>query len=280
MKTPITYYGGKQTLLKYIEPLIPEHKLYCEPFFGGGAVFFHKTPSETEVINDVNSEVVNFFKVCKQHFAALKKEVVATLHSRELFKKAKVIYDHPELFDDVKRAWAFWTLTNQGFAGQTTSWGFGNTNSKEKSLMNKRAAFDQSISKRLERVQIESNDALKVIERCDTKDSFFYVDPPYINTHQGHYAGYEEADYEALLKLLSSIKGKFLLSGYPSKLLSKYIKKKKWHKKSIKKSIAVTKHTSKKKVEVLVSNYDFPSEKSSLKKSKIKRITEALKRLK
>mgnify|MGYP000216877373 CR=1 FL=1 len=51
MKTPITYYGGKQTLLKYLLPLIPQHKLYCEPFFGGGAVFFAKPKSDVEVIN-------------------------------------------------------------------------------------------------------------------------------------------------------------------------------------------------------------------------------------
>jgi DNA adenine methylase len=56
MKTPITYYGGKQTLLKYLLPLIPQHKMYCEPFFGGGAVFFAKPKSEVEVINDINVE--------------------------------------------------------------------------------------------------------------------------------------------------------------------------------------------------------------------------------
>ena len=63
MKTPITYYGGKQTLLKYLLPLIPQHKLYCEPFFGGGAVFFAKPKSDVEVINDINGEVINFFIV-------------------------------------------------------------------------------------------------------------------------------------------------------------------------------------------------------------------------
>jgi len=62
MKTPITYYGGKQTLLKYLLPLIPQHKLYCEPFFGGGAVFFAKPKSDVEVINDINGEVINFLK--------------------------------------------------------------------------------------------------------------------------------------------------------------------------------------------------------------------------
>jgi DNA adenine methylase len=61
MKTPISYYGGKQSMLKHILPLIPEHKIYVEPFFGGGAVFFGKEPSKVEVINDYNSNVVVFY---------------------------------------------------------------------------------------------------------------------------------------------------------------------------------------------------------------------------
>ena len=127
MKTPITYYGGKQALLKYLLPLIPVHKIYCEPFFGGGALFFSKPPSEVEIINDINSEVVNFFKVVQTKFDTLQKEVRASLHSRELYKKAMVVYNHPYMFDDVKRAWAFWVATNQGFSSLIGSWGFGKT---------------------------------------------------------------------------------------------------------------------------------------------------------
>ena len=62
MKTPISYYGGKQTLAKTILALIPEHRLYCEPFAGGAAVFFAKTPSKVEIINDTNGELINFIK--------------------------------------------------------------------------------------------------------------------------------------------------------------------------------------------------------------------------
>lgn len=71
-KTPITYYGGKLNMLKEIEPCIPEHRIYVEPFFGGGAVFFAKQPSEAETINDINAMVVNFYEVCKTDFDALK----------------------------------------------------------------------------------------------------------------------------------------------------------------------------------------------------------------
>jgi DNA adenine methylase len=256
MKTPITYYGGKQTLLKHILPLIPPHRLYCEPFFGGGAVFFAKPKSEVEVINDINGEVINFYKVIKSKFPELQKEIQSTLHSRELYKKAMEIYNNPKAHSDVKRAWALWTATNQGFAGMIGSWGFGKTNSKEKSLSNKRDAFIKEYEERLKMAQIENNNAIKVIARCNEKDAFIYCDPPYIGSDQGHYSGYTESQYKELLDSLSKLKGNFLLSSYPSKILTQYINKNGWKVKKIVKHVAVTKHTDKMKTEVLVFNYD------------------------
>jgi DNA adenine methylase len=91
-KTPITYYGGKQKMLPYILPLIPEHKIYIEPFFGGGAVFWAKEPAKIEFINDSNSEVINFYRVLKFRFPELKKEIEATLHSEFQQKQARQIY--------------------------------------------------------------------------------------------------------------------------------------------------------------------------------------------
>lgn len=256
MKTPITYYGGKQNMVNDLLKLIPDHEIYCEPFFGGGALFFAKSPSEVEVINDVNGEVVNFFKTLKTNFHDLQKEIQGTLHSRELYKKAMIVYQHPELFPELKRAWAFWVLTNQGFASMIGSWGFGKDNSKEKALANKRADFTNAYEGRLRKVQIENNDAIKVIDRCDSKSTFIYCDPPYIGTNMGHYKGYSEEDYKKLLDKLVKLKGKFLLSSFPSSILNTYIKKYKWKTQSIKRSVSVTKHTDKKKVEMLIMNYD------------------------
>jgi DNA adenine methylase len=256
LKTPITYYGGKQTMLKYLLDLIPQHRLYCEPFFGGGALFFAKPKAEVEVINDVNGEVINFFKVLKTKFSELQKEVQSTLHSRELYKKALEIYRHPKKHSDVQRAWALWTTTNQGFAGMIGSWGFGKTNSKEKAVAQKRDDFINAYEHRLRTVQVENNDALKVIARCNEKDAFLYCDPPYIGSDQGHYSGYTEAQYRALLNVLAKYKGKFLLSSYPSKILNQYIRKYGWKTKKVEKYVAVTKLTDKKKTEVLVFNYN------------------------
>lgn len=243
-------------MLKHLLVMIPEHRIYCEPFFGGGALFFAKPKAEVEVINDVNGEVINFFKVLKTKFPALQKEIQATLHSRELYKKSMQIYNNPKSYSDVQRAWALWTATNQGFAGMIGSWGFGKTNSKEKAVAAKRDNFIKTYEDRLRMVQVESTDALKVIARCNEKDAFLYCDPPYIGSDQGHYSGYTEQQYKTLLDALSKFKGKFLLSSYPSKILSEYIRKQGWRKKEIEKYVAVTKHTDKKKTEVLVFNYD------------------------
>lgn len=263
MKTPITYYGGKQKMVKHILKLIPYHKIYCEPFFGGGAIFFAKEKSEVEIINDLNGEVINFYKVLKTKFKSLQSKIKTSLHSREIFRKAHEIYKNASKHTDLERAWAFWNLTNQGFAGKIGSWGFGKTPSLEKSLSRKRGAFDKSLSERLETTQIESNDAIKVIKRSDTKDSFFYIDPPYIGSNQGHYDGYTEEDYEKLLSLLSNIKGKFLLSSYPSSILDRFIKKNNWHSRLVKQAISVSKK-GKQKTEMLVSNYPI----DNLKKTK------------
>jgi DNA adenine methylase len=259
MKPPLTYFGGKQKLAKYILPLIPKHNLYCEPFFGGGAIYFIKAPSEIEVINDSNGDLINFYRVVTKHFKKLQKEIKATLHAREYHQAAKVVLGYPKLFNSVKRAWAIWVLANESYASRLDSdWGYDRKrNTSARRLHYKRESFSIAYAKRLEQTEIENTDALKIIETRDSKRSFFYCDPPYFNAGMGHYNAYTEQDFENLLKLLSSIKGKFLLSSYPTELLNKYIKKNNWLTKEIEMSLDITAKYQKgrKKKEVLTANY-------------------------
>ena len=125
LKTPITYYGGKQNMLKHILPIIPPHTAYIEPFFGGGAVFFAKEKSKIEVINDLNSSAICFYEQAKTNFPKLQQLVRATPHSRAVYRKAMVVYDNPSMFNKLRRAWAFWVLTNQGWGSKIGSWGYG-----------------------------------------------------------------------------------------------------------------------------------------------------------
>lgn len=259
LRPPLTYYGGKQTLAPLIISLIPKHVLYAEPFTGGGAVFFMKSPSKVEVLNDTNGELMNFYRMMRDKFRSLQREIRKTPHSRDDHRKAGVIYNNPDLFDEVKRAWAVWVLCAQGFASKMDGpWGYDKTdNTTSKRIANKRDSFQSQYMDRMRLVQIEHADALYIIQSRDTKDSFFYCDPPYFNSNMGHYKGYTEADYEALLRLLSGIKGRFLLSSYPSEILNRYSKKNKWHSRQVEKYVTVNAKSGnpKKKTEVLTANY-------------------------
>jgi DNA adenine methylase len=260
VKPPLTYYGGKQQLSKLILSLIPKHSLYCEPFFGGGAVYFSKTPSKLEIINDTNGELMNFYSVLKSDFKSLQKEIQVTLHSRKEHEHATVIFRHPELFTPVRRAWAVWVLANQSFASKLNgSWGYDRVvNKSTRQLEGKRKSFTEELTKRIENTQIESTDAIEVIKTRDSKQAFFYCDPPYFNSHLGHYKKYTEKDFQDLLDALTRLKGKFLLSSYPSKLLSRYSKQNHWHTRKINMPVAMATHPEvkkKRKTEVLTANY-------------------------
>jgi DNA adenine methylase len=259
MKTPITYYGGKQKMVRHIIPLIPEHTTYVEPFCGGAAVFFAKDKSPIEVINDTNGELMNFYRVIQTDFENLELEIKSTLHSREAHRQAKVVYDNPDMFTPVKRAWALFVLSSQGFAGKLAcGWGYDIQSDKtNKTIFNKRNGFSSELSERLEHCQLECMDALHIIKTYDREDSFFYCDPPYFNSNCGHYDGYSITDFENLLKALSTIKGKFILSSYPSEILNEYIAQNYWQTKSFNSVVSVNIKSGKAntKTEILTANY-------------------------
>ncbi len=255
-RPPISYYGGKQQLVNSILEKIPEHKVYTEAFAGGLAVFWAKKQSKLEVVNDLDGEISNFYKVLKCEFLNLERLVQSTLHSRKDYEDALIIYKSPHLFSEVKRAWAFWVLTNQGFASKIGSWGYDRSSgSTERKITNKKIQFDMKLAKRLEETQIECNDALKVISSRDTPESFHFIDPPYFNSNCGHYDGYSERDFKDLLNLLSEIEGKFLLCSYDSDILKSYVSQNGWNQSFKEMPVAADKSKTKRKVEVMTWNY-------------------------
>jgi len=258
-KTPISYYGGKQKLATKILEKIPAHNLYCEPFVGGAAIFFAKAPGEVEVLNDTNKELINFYRVLQNRYVELEKMIHVTLHSRSLHKDASVIYNNPHLFDEVQRAWAVWVQSTQSFSAQLdSSWGFDIAkNTTTKKIINNKERFTQDYAIRLQNVELECTDALYIIQSRDTPESFFYCDPPYIGSDCGHYDGYLESDFEKLLQTLSGIKGKFLLSSYPSDMLTRYTKDNGWKTADFEQGVSVMAKGGyrKRKVEVLTWNY-------------------------
>ena len=182
-----------------------------------------------------------------------------TLHSRDLHRKAQVIYGNPDMFSDIKRAWALWTLATQSFGAMLDStFGYDRIGTTTKKITNKRESFTHDYAIRLQNVQIECTDAIRIIKSRDTEEAFFYCDPPYFNSDCGHYDGYTEDDFKNLLDTLSQIKGKLLLSSYSSDILKNYTSEYGWN--TQKKEMTLCMGGSqgqkrRKKVELFTMNY-------------------------
>jgi DNA adenine methylase len=164
------------------------------------------------------------------------------------------------MFSELKRAWALWVLSSQSFAAQLdSSWGFDKSkNRTAKKIKNARDSFTEVLAIRLQNVSIECADACYIIHSRDSAETFFYCDPSYYNANMGHYDGYSLADYKELLNTLSKIKGKFLLSSYPSEILDEYTCKHGWYTKTFDMRISVNAKMGAKnqrKTEVLTANY-------------------------
>lgn len=257
MKTPITYYGGKQTMLKYILPLIPPHKIYTEAFCGGAAVLFAKRPADCEVVNDLNRALVNFYLVTKKHYAMLKAEIDATLHCRDQHAHALHISQYPEFFSPAQWAWAVWTLSKTAFASmQDGCFGYNRMGTTALKVKNAADEFTEMICGRLRDVTIENDDALKIISRYDTDDAFHFVDPPYVNSDCGHYQGmFTNADMLALVELLEQVKGKFMLTMFPYKAIEDAATKNSWVIHRVERTISASKDSRRKQEEWIVCNY-------------------------
>lgn len=271
LKTPINYYGGKQQLVPKLLHLIPEHSVYTECFFGGGALFFAKEPVRVEAINDINKQVVNFYKVAKRQFESLHDEIDCTLFAEQQYQEARSIYKDSEMNQtDVLRAWALFVLSHQTFLSNLMgSWKFSHSRNLANTFQNKKDMFNIRYVKRLESTQIFCRDANKMLVNMDCPEAFHFVDPPYVNTVCGHYEGYTENNYEELLTTLSQLEGKFMLTSFKTELLEEYRIKNGWHQIQItmpsgaKTSNKITGEASK-KTEVITTNYPFTEEQIAI----------------
>ena len=211
-----------------IVPLIPHHLMYVEPFFGGGAVFFAKGKPNVfsqnyghEIINDKDERLVNFYRCFQNNFGELYQRIVWTLHSEAEYRRAKVIMKDHEAgsvaYSSVDLAWAYYLNIQQSFSNVMNG-GWRRTKAtpsqNEGATWWNKTAILEALHERFRDVSISCTDALKVIEQRDHENTFFYLDPPYPETRQGHYTGYTIEDFQELIDLLSTVKGKFILSNY------------------------------------------------------------------
>ena len=209
MSSLFPWMGGKSRLAKRIVAELPDHRCYVELFAGAANVLFVKPPSKTEVINDINDDITNLFRVVRFHRRELLRELLFVSHSRRTWN----LYRAQPGLTDIQRAARTWFILKTAFGGRggtkSPAYGYGTTN---------RAHFNRAAMKairrchkRLDGVYVECLDFEKCIGKYDRKHTVFYCDPPYLQTAAYKY-DFGIADHQRLADRLLKIKGKFLLS--------------------------------------------------------------------
>lgn len=210
MTGPLSYIGGKNRLAKHIISLLPEHTTYVEPFAGGAQVFFHKEPSEVEVLNDLDGEIVNFFRVCQWHYEELIRYLKYCLVSRKLFEE--LTGTDPARLTDIQRAGRFFYLQKNCYGGLVVKRNYHYCVTKRSNYTPERIPkILEAAHKRLQSVQIECLPYEKMLERYDRPTTFFYLDPPYY-ARKLYRFNFNEDDFVALCERLRRLTGRFILS--------------------------------------------------------------------
>ena len=206
----IPWIGGKRRLAKQIMPLFPEHTCYVEPFCGAAALYFMKDQADVEVLNDINGELVNMYRVVKHHLDEFIKQFRWSLVSREMFNWLKITPE--ETLTDIQRAARFYYLQKLSFGGKVADQNFGTATVSGPRLNLLRLEEDLSQAHlRLSRTFIEHLNWQECIEKYDRPHTLFYCDPPYWGT-EGYGVAFELAQYDRIAELAKTIKGKMIIS--------------------------------------------------------------------
>jgi len=220
----IWYFGGKSHMIQTILPFFPPHNVYVEVCGGGAALLLNKKPAKFEVYNDVDSGLVGLFRVMAdpEMSKELAARAAATPYSRELYDQcvATCTADQYMCDDPVEQAWVFYLVARQSWSGKFAGgWSHGITAKSAGRLRSWINAVDKlpEIATRLQGVQIESMDLLKLIPKYDGKDVLFYVDPPYVHETRRGEAYRHEMTMEQHCRMvvaLMNVRGMVVLSGY------------------------------------------------------------------
>jgi DNA adenine methylase len=233
---PLKTHGGKYYLARKIVALMPEHLHYVEPFFGGGAVLFaHDPKNHSEVANDIDGELMNFWSVLQgeKSFKIFQRLAQATPLSRHQWDSIKEC-DGLKVGDAETQAWRFFILCRQSLAGRRK--GFTSiTRNRLRRGMNGNvsewlSAVDglSVVHERLRRVVVECMDGTKLIQREDTAGTLFYCDPPYLHSTRATVDVYEhemsDTGHLAFLDTIKQCQGRLMVSGYRSPMYDEHLK--------------------------------------------------------
>lgn len=223
----LKYPGGKWRIAEWIISHFPEHKVYCEPFFGSGAVFFKKQPSYIETINDIDGDIVNLFRVCRESPKELYHLLAFTPFSRDEFvtcyqksenpveQARRTLVRYHQSFgtsNSSKRSWR--NVQTYGGPRCSTMWNYLPQNIME-------------VCERIKDAQIENVDALELISRYNDEKTLIYCDPPYLqNLRKRKLYRHETTDdyHERLLDAVKRSKSMVILSGYDNEMYNDALK--------------------------------------------------------
>lgn len=198
--------GGKGRLLKYLLPLIPKHRLYCEVFGGGLALFLAKNPSDIEVINDIDQSLVSFYRVAKFHKDTLLDELDLVLNSRQEFNDYR---DQPGL-TEIQKA-ARWFIRNKlSFGGLGSH--FAATRTSHYSRRSTWILNIQALNRRLDTTTIERLSWEKFLDAYDHATGFYFLDPPYFDAGGAAYNGWDLDEFLQFADRVQKLKGKWLVT--------------------------------------------------------------------
>ena len=250
LRAPIRWFGGKGRLVSRLLPLVPSGgRPYCEPFSGAASLLFARNPAPVEVLNDLDGRVVNLFRVLQDPglFPELQHRLKYTLYSRSEFARAiEILQD--ESASPVMQAWATFVGFNQGFAAACNTVGdWGRVFTSNSGMASSTCAWISRLNlldvwhKRLQRVQVDSRDALEAIRYWDTEETVFYCDPPYVLStrvkgKRNRYAVEQNDEFHAqLVELLRTCRGAVVLSGYSHPIYT-LLEESGWHRTEIRTS--------------------------------------------
>lgn len=210
MSAPLSYIGGKNRLAKQIIEIFPKHTTYVEAFAGGAQVLFKKEPSKVEVLNDLDGEIVNFYRVCQSHHEELLRYFRFALVSRTWFGLHKAT--NPESLTDIQRAARYLYILKGSFASLVCNPNYHYHVVQPPGFnLERLPELIEKAHQRLKRVQIESLPYHEILLRYDRPATLFYLDPPYWGRKLYRY-NFTEADFVGFEERLRKLKGKFVLS--------------------------------------------------------------------
>lgn len=270
---PFAYFGGKTQMAKRIVDLLPLHNHYVEPFAGSLAVLLAKPRVDMETVNDLDQDLMTFWRVLRDQPEELSLRMALTPHARAEHQAA---YDLADV-DDIERARRVWVLLSQGRGGtlKRTGWRFyRNPNASTYSFPEYLAAYTNRVppcAERLAGVSLECRPALEVIADYGRQPNvLLYCDPPYLGSTRTKNYRHEMADdgqHRELAEVLADCKSAVVLSGYHAPLYDDLYagwhraELKAWTGNGIRNGAAKTDGD---RVEVLWSNRPFPGADLSL----------------